>query len=114
MRVASRFIGGLYVHRDHTGDPNARPPFVVVEAKRQREALELLEQEVFGEHAYELPRELYNYLADEKWSHWGMQSLERVDYPVHEMILAWQDRVLAQLLSPTTLARIISIVAAAV
>jgi hypothetical protein len=107
MRAAARFIGGLYVHRDHKGDPNARPPFVVVEAKRQREALELLDQEVFGEHAYQLPRELYNYLADEKWSHWGMQSRNRVDYPVHEIVLSWQDRVLAQLLSSTTLSRII-------
>ena len=45
----------LYVHRDHHGDPNARPPFVVVEPKKQREALALLEEEVFGAEPYRVP-----------------------------------------------------------
>jgi hypothetical protein len=41
MQVAARFIGGVYVHRDHKGDPGNRPSLVVVEAARQREALAL-------------------------------------------------------------------------
>ena len=43
MEFVARFIGGVYVHRDHKGDPNARPPFVIVEPKKQREALAFLE-----------------------------------------------------------------------
>ena len=107
MSFAARFIGGVYVHRDHKGDPDGRPPFVVVEARRQREALELLQKEVFGTEAYQFPPELYNHLAPSKWSHWGVRSLDRVDYPVHEVILTWQDRILGQLLSSTTLSRLI-------
>ncbi len=107
MRIAARFIGGLYVHRDHKGDPKARPPVVVVDEKKQREALALLEKHVFGREAYQFPPDLYGYLAPTFWSHWGVEPLPRHDYPVHEAILSWQDRTLLQLLSPTTLARLI-------
>jgi len=107
MYYAGRFIGGVYVHRDHKGDPNARPPYTIVEAKRQREALSLLEQEVFGPKSYEFPAELYSYLAASKWSHWGVETLDRVDYPIHEQMLGWQDRVLGQLLSSMTLSRLL-------
>jgi len=107
MHFTARFIGGLYVHRDHKGDPNARPPLVVVKPKKQREALSLLEQQVFGTKSFQFPPQLYNYLASSTWSHWGTEISPRVDYPVHEIILIWQDRVLAHLLSSLTLTRII-------
>ena len=55
MGFVARDIGGVYVNRNHKGDPNARPPFVVVEPKKQREALEFLEQQVFGPEAYQFP-----------------------------------------------------------
>ena len=45
MGFVARYIGGVYVNRNHKGDPNARPPFVVVEPKKQREALAFLEQQ---------------------------------------------------------------------
>ena len=107
MHFAGRFIGGLYTHRDHRGDPNARPPFVVVEPKKQREALSLLEKEVFAPDAYDFPPNLYNHLAPSKWNHWGVDHLPRADYPVHEIILNWQDQILSQLLSSTTLDRLL-------
>jgi hypothetical protein len=107
MEVTARFIGGVYVHRDHKGTPGARPPFVIVEPARQREALGLLRQEVFAPDAYAFPPELYNYLADTKWNHWGLSDLDRPDYPVHAMVLAKQDRILYRLLNSTTLARLV-------
>jgi len=107
MRFTARFVGGVYVHRDHRGDPGARPPFVVVDAKKQREAMEMLQQHVFAENAFEFPPELLNHLAPSMWSHWGMQEKDRPDYPIHEVILAWQDRVLSQLLSSVTLQRLV-------
>jgi hypothetical protein len=107
MRVAARFIGGLYAYRDHRGDPQERPPFVVVEPERQREAWTLLEEEVFGVDSYQFPPELYNHLAPSKWTHWGTRETDRPDFPIHEVILTWQDRVLGQLLSPTTLERLL-------
>jgi hypothetical protein len=107
MYFTTKFIGGVYMHRDHKDDPDARPPFVVVEREKQREAMTLLEEQVFGVESYQFPRELYNYLAPSFWSHWGNERSIRLDYPAHEVILSWQDRVLQQLLASTTLYRLI-------
>ena len=107
MHFTARFIGGMYVHRDHRGDAGARPPFAVVGRKKQREAMMLLEEEVFGRDSYRYPAQLYGYLAPSFWSHWGTTRKARIDYPIHEVILAWQDRVLAQLLSSSTLGRLV-------
>ena len=107
MFFTARFIGGVYVHRDHKGDPGARPPYVIVKRRKQREAMMLLEREVFGQDSYQFPAELYNHLGHSNWYHWGTKFPTRVDYPVHETILLWQDRMLAQLLSSLTLSRLI-------
>ncbi|MCB0295521.1 MAG: zinc-dependent metalloprotease, partial [Calditrichaeota bacterium] len=40
--MASRYIGGIYHRRDHLGDPGGRAPFRVVEADKQRAALDFL------------------------------------------------------------------------
>lgn len=107
MGFAARFIGGVYVHRDHRGDPHARPPLVVTEPQKQREALDLLEQQVFGLEAYQFPTKLYEYLAPTFWRHWGTESAARTDFPVHETVLRLQEQVLGHLLASTTLARLI-------
>lgn len=106
MFFASRFVGGVYVHRDHKGDENAKDPFEVVTAERQREALELVEQQVFSDDPFSFPPKLYNHLAATRWRHWGLPDQERLDLPVHEVILMWQDRIMQQMLSPLTLARL--------
>ena len=49
---------------------------------------------------------MYNQLAASHWDHWGTQPVERSDYPAHEVILLWQDRILSKLLSSLTLARL--------
>ena len=106
MHFASRYVGGVYVHRDHKGDANAKPPYVIVEAAKQRESLKLLEEQVFNDKPFQFPPELYNYMAASRWSHWGTRDVLRQDYAVHEVIAMWQDRILQQLLSSTTLDRL--------
>ncbi len=106
MYFASRYLGGVYVNRAHKGDANAQAPFVIVEAARQREALALVEEQIFSDKPFQFPPDLYNYLASTRWSHWGSQVPFRNDYPVHEVIAMWQDRILEQLLSPLTLERL--------
>jgi hypothetical protein len=106
MFAASRYVGGLEVSRSHKGDDKAGPPLVVVPAKKQREALELVEAEVFSDKPFGFPPELYGYLASSQWDHWGVEPIERTDYPAHDVILMWQDRILSKLMSPLTLARI--------
>ena len=106
MYNASRLVGGLVGSRSHRGDANAQPPFAVVSAKAQRDALDLLAEEMFGSKPFSFPPELYNRLAASRWSHWGTSEIDREDYPVHEVILMWQDRVLGRLLDPLVLDRV--------
>jgi hypothetical protein len=106
MYFASRYVGGLYVNRSHKGDKDGQPPFVVVEAAKQREALGLLEEQVFNDKPFQFPPDLYNRLASTRWLHWGSDIAVRPDYPVHEVISLWQQRILSQLLSSLTLERL--------
>lgn len=102
-----RFIGGISVHRDHKGDPNARPPFVPTDAKKQREALTYLEKNVLGPDALEIPPELFDYLAPHHWYQWGKKIPKRPEVSVSGTALAIQDRVLGQVMSPLTLSRVL-------
>ena len=106
MFDASRYIGGLYVNRSHKGDPKAAKPLEVVPAEKQRAALTLVEEQVFNDKPFNFPPDLYNELAASHWDHWGSPIAERGDYPAHEIILMWQDRILSKLLSPLTLSRV--------
>jgi hypothetical protein len=104
--LASRYVGGIAMNRDHKGDPKERAPFIVTSAEKQREALKFLEEQVFSDKPFAFPPELYNHLASTRWEHWGVALPMRPDYAVHEVIAMWQDRVLDQLLSPLTLERL--------
>jgi hypothetical protein len=106
MFGAARYVGGLYVSRSHKGDKNGPKPLEVVPVERQREALALLEEQVFSDKPFNFPPDLYNHLAASQWDHWGTEVVERGDYPVHDIILMWQDRIVAKLLSSLTLSRL--------
>ena len=106
MAFAARLVGGVTTSRSHKGDPGARPPFTVVDAAQQRAALDLLEKQMFAAAPFTFPPELTNQLAATRWSHWGSNEVDREDYPIHDVVLMWQDRVLGRLLDPVTLDRI--------
>lgn len=106
MFIAARNIGGLYTHRNYKGDKNGKTPFEVVPAKRQREALKLIEDELLSDKPFSFPAEIYNQLGPSFWRHWGASTTRRKDFPVHDFVLMWQDQVLSQLLSSTTLDRL--------
>jgi hypothetical protein len=106
MFYVSEVVGGMYVNRSHKGDDNAQPPLEVIPVDKQREALGLLEEQMFGDTPFNFPPELYSHLAASHWDHWGVTPVERVDFPAHEFILMWQDRILSKLMSSLTLSRI--------
>lgn len=106
MGFAARYIGGLSTSRSHKGDKDAKPPISLVDVKQQREALTLLEENVFNDKPFQFPPELYGYLATTRWNHWGIHGGNRKDYPIHDIVLRWQNEVLDQLLSSSTLKRI--------
>ncbi len=101
---AARFPGGVYVNRDHKGDPNARAPFELVDAKKQREAMKLLADHAFASPTYD-PKVL-NHLAATRWYHWGVRDYLRLDYPIHEFVQIMQEQILFRILNPITLERL--------
>ncbi len=106
MYFASRYVGGLYTHRNHKGDKNGKPPIEVIAPEKQREALKLLSEGVFNDKPFQFPPATYNFLGPSRWRHWGTSPTSRKDFPVHEYISMWQSRILDQLLAPVTLERI--------
>ena len=69
--LASNYVGGEAMHRDHAGDPNGRDPFVPVKAAKQREALKLLQDRILTDKPFQFSPQLLRRLAADRWSHWG-------------------------------------------
>jgi len=68
--------------------------------------LELLDKELLSDKPFSFSAEIYNQLGPSFWRHWGATPTSRNDFPVHDFVLRWQDQVLSQLLSSTTLERL--------
>jgi hypothetical protein len=109
LLTSSKFVGGIYHVRDHVGDAGGRSPYTPVPAAKQREALEFLSSNAFGQKAFMLPASVMNKLAIERLptldypNYYGVQ---RLDYPWHDQVLALQRNVLNRLFHPITLSRI--------
>jgi Met-zincin/Domain of unknown function (DUF5117)/Domain of unknown function (DUF5118) len=105
---ANKYVGGVYHHRDHIGDPNGRVPYEPVPAAKQRQALELLKSFAFGPKSFDLPPSLLNKLAvDRFWDFEGnIFRAQRLDYPIHQQIVALQRALLDRLYNPIVLARL--------
>ncbi|MBI2480744.1 MAG: zinc-dependent metalloprotease [Planctomycetia bacterium] len=106
MFFVARYIGGLETSRSHQGDKDAKAPIELIDVAKQRDALTLLEEQVFSDKPYQFPNDLYKYLAISNWHHWGTSDTNRKDFPLHEVVSMWQTRVLDQLTSSTVLERI--------
>jgi len=103
MYFASRYVGGVYINRSHKGDAGAKAPYVIVEPQKQRDAMKLVEDQVFSDARSSSHPACTTIWPAARWSHWGSEIPLRGDMAVHEVIGIWQDRILAQLLSPLTL-----------
>ena len=102
----ARLVGGQHFHRDHKGDPDARPAFVLVDSDTQRQALQLINDTLFTDDFLKADPELLNNLAPSRWSHWGSRSAPRLDYPAHDMIARYQFSTLLDIMAPPVLQRI--------
>jgi hypothetical protein len=106
-QFTARYVGGMYVNRDHKGDPNARMPFEVVPAAKQREALGYLVDNIFSDKSFQFKPELINKLGAGRWGHWDSDAFDSsIDYPIHERIEATQYWSMFQVLNPFTLSRV--------
>jgi len=107
--LTSKYIGGVYHHRDHVGDPGNRLPFQPVPAAKQKEALNLLRENLFSPRAFQFPPQLLNKLASPRFTDFSNFSslLTRFDVPIHQIVLGLQRQVLDRLYHPIVLSRIL-------
>ena len=106
--LASQYIGGQSVSRDHKADKGAHDPIVPVSGTKQRECLKFLVDSILGDQAFQFSPALLRRLGTERWMHWGTSAYEgaTVDISVLERILAIQKIVLSHCLGSSTLARL--------
>jgi hypothetical protein len=103
--ILSRFIGGVYVERTAAGQKGAKQPYTPVSLKDQKRAFNALSTYIFSPDAFNTPKEVYNYLAKKRRGFDFFSGPE--DPKIHEIVLGYQARVLAHLLHPNTLQRIL-------
>jgi len=106
LDYVGRYIGGQYFSRAHRGDPNAPPPFRLVEPQRQRAALAFIEENLFSDQFFSVPPEVLNHLAPSRWWHEGMRISFNMDYPIHSLVATLQWWQLSDRLFPNTIRRI--------
>lgn len=106
-----KYIGGVYQDRAHIGDPSGKLPFTPVPAAKQREAMSFLTEHVFGSDAFDFPPELMRKLVAERYPDFegSVYERERVDYPLHSMVLRIQSYALYRLYDPLTLKRMVDL-----
>ncbi|MGA1226312.1 MAG: zinc-dependent metalloprotease [Tamlana sp.] len=101
--VFSRYIGGIYVDRAVVGQEGGTKPYIPVSLKDQKRAMEAISKYIFAPSAFDVPNDLYNYLARQRRGF----NYTPEDPKIHSQVLSYQNRVLKHLLNPTTLERII-------
>ncbi len=107
VQYTTRFIGGVYHHRDHVGDPGGRLPYVPVPAEQQRAALQLLQNTLFDAKTFEFRPQLLNKLAANRFSDFADFSPGPSVISFHQVILSNQRRALDRVLHPVVLQRVI-------
>jgi hypothetical protein len=109
LYLTSKYIGGVYHYRDHVGDPGNRVPFEPVPSAKQKEALELLRENLFSPRAFQFSPQLLNKLASTRFTDFtNFGSLRtRFDVPIHDIVLSLQGQVLDRLYHPMVMSRIL-------
>lgn len=102
--VISRYIGGVYVDRAMVGQDGGTQPYTPVRLEDQKRAMDALSKYVFAPDAFDVPSDLYNYLALQRRGFDLGRGTE--DPKIHDQVLSYQKNVLDHILHPTTLQRI--------
>ncbi len=103
--LISKYVGGEYAYRDHRGDAKGRDPLVPVTSTKQRDALKFLQENIFGDKAFQYPPELLRKLAVDRWLHWGADTSSN-DFPLYSRVLGIQTLAMNQLLGAKALQRV--------
>lgn len=107
--ILTRHIGGQILRRVTARSPpdRTRAPIEVVPATRQRRALAVLIDRVFGPDAFPTPPALLNTLKADLQFDWNYPHRLGSNYDVHERLAFVYRTAIASLLTPPRLARIL-------
>ena len=103
-RVASRYVGGVYVDRAMVDQPGAGEPLTPVSLADQRRAMALLSQTVFAPDAFERLHESADRLLAQRRGFDHYSTTE--DPKLHSVVLGIQQDILSHLLHERVLARL--------
>lgn len=102
-RVASRYIGGVYVDTARAGQDGAGAPYRPVEKSKQKQAMKLLRDYILGPDAFAADPQLLQHLAIQ---HRGfLHGGQTEDPKLHGRVASIQADVLNHILHPTTMQR---------
>lgn len=103
-RVASRYIGGVYVDTARAGQDGATAPYRAVEEAKQKQAMKLLRDYILGPDAFQSDPQLLQHIAIQ---HRGFLHGGRTEDPkLHGRVAAIQADILNHILHSTTMQRI--------
>jgi len=106
--LAARYVGGEHVHRDHRGDPDARPPMVPVSAEKQREALRFVCAEFLSGRYFDFEADLLRKGAPDFWADDFLSLFfGGHEYPFLDYCLSVQASAIYGLTSPSRLTRVL-------
>jgi hypothetical protein len=105
LGVMSRWIGGVQFERTVSSQNPASRPFEPVAKEKQAEAMQALAKYAFAPDAFSVPDDLYNYLQMQRRGFDFFSSGE--DPKILERNAGAQEAVLAHVLHPSTLQRIV-------
>lgn len=106
VNMMANWVGGAHVNRDRKGDPNGRPPTVVVDTAKQREALQFVIDNTFNDAAFGITPELVAHMTVDKWSDSSPGDRGDPTWPIHDRVMAVQASTLTMIMNPTTLKRV--------
>ncbi|WP_165243774.1 zinc-dependent metalloprotease [Paludisphaera soli] len=107
--LASQYVAGQSVSRDHKADKDARDPIEPISGDKQRECLKFVSEQILTDKPFTFSPAVMRRLGNERWMHWGNEGLfsgPNADISVYERILGIQRIVLGHCLGASTLSRL--------
>jgi hypothetical protein len=106
LNYVSRVVGGQNFNRNRAGDPEAKPAFVLLDPKQQRDAMTMLGETLFADNFFAVESDLLNDLGPSRWWDWASVPSSRMDFPIHQTILNMQSYALFNLCAPQVMQRV--------
>ncbi len=106
--VASRYIGGMHVNRNHKGDAGEKPTLVATKLEDQKKALQLLNTYVFAENAFNFPASAYGKFTTDPFPDIVAMLTSNPEFPIRDNVAGIQRAALNRLFNPTVLRRMVN------